>query len=358
MEQSKREAMGGSHEPQRLIASGTTKFIWDGQDVLLETDGNGNTQVTYTQTPDIYGQIVSQRRGNSTSFYHHDALGSTLALTDGNEAITDTYRFYAFGETLTSSGSTINPYQYVGNLGYYNEAALSLQYLRARYYQPTTGRFVSVDPIRDGVNWYVYVSNRPLTMADPSGLKKKPKPCQPEDPKRGCRLDLLSPFSYFMGSSSSWIKRLYIWCLYSVYSDLLMHIATEPGYPSTDCFALQWFKGYQVDPVWGRKDFNKWTLDGGRPYPYFEYFPNGVEWSDRPGVESRPLPLFVQGSHIMNLEFITCICSKVDHKVDPKPVLCFEWSLLISIDVGKCVLHTNTYSAPVRTTRYPEPCRR
>jgi len=136
---------------------------------LLETDGDGNTQVTYTQTPDIYGQIVSQRRDSTTTFYHHDALGSTLALTDGSEAITDTYRFYAFGETLTSSGTTTNPFQYVGNLGYYNEAALALQYLRARYYQPQTGRFVSADPIFS-VNLYTYAQNAPLTRFDPSGL--------------------------------------------------------------------------------------------------------------------------------------------------------------------------------------------
>ncbi len=65
---------------------------------------------------------------------------------------TNTYRHFAFGKSLTSSGTTVNNLRFVGNLGYYNESALSLQYLRARYYQPSTGRFVSVDPKRDGVN--------------------------------------------------------------------------------------------------------------------------------------------------------------------------------------------------------------
>ena len=45
-----------------MTSSGTTNFVWDGQDVLLETDVSNNTQVTYTQTPDIYGNLVSQRR--------------------------------------------------------------------------------------------------------------------------------------------------------------------------------------------------------------------------------------------------------------------------------------------------------
>ena len=149
----------------------TTKFIWDGQDVLLETDENGTTQVTYTQTPAVYGSMVSQRRDSITTFYHHDALGSTLALTNSSETVTDSYRFYAFGETLTSSGSTTNPFRYVGNLGYYNEGDISLQYLRARYYQPSTGRFVSVDLTRNGVNWYVYAHGNPVTEVDPSGLR-------------------------------------------------------------------------------------------------------------------------------------------------------------------------------------------
>jgi len=43
-----------------MTASATTNFIWDGQDVLLETNVSNNTQVTYTQTPDIYGVLISQ----------------------------------------------------------------------------------------------------------------------------------------------------------------------------------------------------------------------------------------------------------------------------------------------------------
>ncbi len=73
-----------------MTAAGTTNFIWDGQDVLLETDVSNNTQVTYTQTPNLYGDLVSQRRGDTISFYDHGALDSILTLTDTNGAITDT----------------------------------------------------------------------------------------------------------------------------------------------------------------------------------------------------------------------------------------------------------------------------
>ena len=151
-----------------MTAAATTNFIWDGQDVLLETDAGNTTQVTYTQTPNIYGDLVSQRRSTTTKYYHFDALGSTLALTDSGENVTDTYRYFAFGNSLTSSGNTTNNFRFVGNLGYYNESALSLQYLRARWYQSETGRFVSVDPVFS-VNVYIYAQNSPLTKSDPSG---------------------------------------------------------------------------------------------------------------------------------------------------------------------------------------------
>ncbi len=135
---------------QTVTAAGTTNFIWDGQDALMETDVSNNTQVTYTQTPNLYGNLVSQRRGATTKYYHFDALGSTVALTDSGENITDTYKYYAFGGSLASTGATTNNLRFVGNLGYYNEASLSLQYLRARYYQPGAGRFISLDPLPTG----------------------------------------------------------------------------------------------------------------------------------------------------------------------------------------------------------------
>ncbi|MBM3500427.1 MAG: hypothetical protein FJX74_17355, partial [Armatimonadetes bacterium] len=101
---------------KRQNGSGTTKHVWDDQQVLLETNGNGVTQARYTLAPFGYGDLVSMRRASTTSFYHSDALGSTRALTDGDEAVTDTYLYSAFGNLLASTGSTENPYRYIGEL--------------------------------------------------------------------------------------------------------------------------------------------------------------------------------------------------------------------------------------------------
>ena len=126
-------------------ASAVANFIWDGQKVLLETNAADSTVVQYALSRGPYGSLVSQRRGGASSFYHFDALGSTDRLTNAAGTATDSYTYYAFGEQRASSGSTTNPYRYVGRLGYYANGS-DLLYLRARYYGQTAGRFLSRDP--------------------------------------------------------------------------------------------------------------------------------------------------------------------------------------------------------------------
>ncbi|MBM3499050.1 MAG: RHS repeat-associated core domain-containing protein [Armatimonadetes bacterium] len=163
---------------KRQNGSGTAKYLWDEQQVLLETNGNGVTQARYTLAPLGYGDLVSMRRNGATSFCHFDAIGSTRALTDGDEAVTDTYLYSAFGNLLASTGSTENPYRYIGELGYQQETGLSGYYLRRRYYVHWLGRFLGKDPLRQGgENAYGYVNNRPTRGTDPGGLRSSAAHC-------------------------------------------------------------------------------------------------------------------------------------------------------------------------------------
>jgi len=166
-------------------STGTKKFVWEATEAadrsgrikaeggssayLAETDENNDTQVIYTNEPAYYGNLISQRRGSNTSYYHYEALGSTRELTDATEAITDTYLYDAWGVPLATVGSTINPFQYVGNVGYYFDPDTQDNYIRARIYRPTIGRWVSVDPLGfvDGANLYaaLFIPNQ----LDPSG---------------------------------------------------------------------------------------------------------------------------------------------------------------------------------------------
>jgi len=75
----------------------------------------------------------------------------------------------AFG--LRTGGAGGQPFRFAGAYGYQEDAS-GLKLLGHRYYDPSTGRFISSDPIRDGRNWYAYCDNSPLGSVDPTGLMR------------------------------------------------------------------------------------------------------------------------------------------------------------------------------------------
>ena len=91
---------GDGQRVQKIDSTGTTNHIWDGQNILLETDGNNIVQVMYTLEPAVYGNLVSQLRSETTSYHLFDGMGSTVQLTDNLGALTDCYVYDSFGNTL------------------------------------------------------------------------------------------------------------------------------------------------------------------------------------------------------------------------------------------------------------------
>jgi len=155
-----------------------TRFYYDTgaplYSYLFESDNAKNMTGAYTIDP--AGGLISQRRGGSTYYHLYDQLGSTRLLTDASQTVTDTYDYYAFGEVQSSSGSTTNPFKFVGRLGYYDDPSADLQYLRARYYAPAYGRFLSADPVGSAQPGYAYCRNGPSVRIDPSGQLGGPLP--------------------------------------------------------------------------------------------------------------------------------------------------------------------------------------
>jgi len=149
-------------------------YFWNPlkDNVAEEYDENGDTLATYTSEAGLYGDLISQHRGGATSYYHYDGQGNTTALTNETGAITDTYAYNAFGEITEQTGTTENPYRYVGEKGYQYNEETSDYYIRERVYEPAIARWLSADPIGydDSINRYLYGLNNAVCFVDPSGL--------------------------------------------------------------------------------------------------------------------------------------------------------------------------------------------
>ena len=122
----------------------------------------------------IHGHdLISQTRGGEQIFYHVDGLGSVRALTDAVGAVLSRYGYDAFGRMISQSGTTPNVHLFTGERF---DSELGMNYLRARYYDLSTGRFASVDPFEGlplapmTLHDYLYVNADPANFVDPTGM--------------------------------------------------------------------------------------------------------------------------------------------------------------------------------------------
>ncbi len=150
------------------VSGQTTNYTWDvnaGLPVVLQDGTN-----TY-----VYGlDLISSTDGSGVqTYFTYDGLGSTTDLTDGSGNAVATYSYDVFGAIRAQTGSSGNYWQFTGE---HRDTSENLYYLRARYYDPSTGRFLGQDPLRGSLrhpstqNRYAYVTNNPTNLVDPAGL--------------------------------------------------------------------------------------------------------------------------------------------------------------------------------------------
>jgi RHS repeat-associated protein len=156
----------------------TTYYVYNQDNVLQELDGSGAVLARYTS-----GEVdewLSQQRGGVTTFYHADALGSVIGLSDLSGNLAATYAYDPFGNSRGETGSVVNSYRFTGRA---DLGIAGVYDYRARLYSPALGRFLSKDPItaRTDPNPYLYVGNSPLSRTDPLGLLLWQKKRPPED---------------------------------------------------------------------------------------------------------------------------------------------------------------------------------
>ena len=134
--------------------------------VVGEFDSSGNVVANY-----VHGLGLESRVGaGSQTYYDFDAIGSVAGLTGGTGSYLNQYSYLPFGENLTTAETVANPFKYVGQWGVMAESN-GFDFMRARYYLPSTGTFISTDPIGlSRLGLYIYASNNPTQLIDPLGL--------------------------------------------------------------------------------------------------------------------------------------------------------------------------------------------
>ncbi len=153
---------------QRSSPSSTTRFVYDGADVMRDLDGTGATIADYLNGPGIDNKL-RQTVSGASSYLFADHLGTTRGLTDTNGSVSSSLAYDSFGNL--TSGSTASRYTYTSRE---IDTDTGLMYYPARWYDPAQARFVSEDPIglEGGINLYAYVANDSVNYTDPLGLKR------------------------------------------------------------------------------------------------------------------------------------------------------------------------------------------
>ena len=146
---------------KKVDSAGTANFKRLGAGVTAPVVDDGSA----TYTPGI-----SERRSGTTT-YLHAGLKTLDQRTNSSQANTGTKRYDAFGNVVSSTGSWASPWGYAGKFGYQSGDDAEIMLLGHRYYDASTGRFLSRDPAKHGRNWYGYCGNHPLGWVDPSGLR-------------------------------------------------------------------------------------------------------------------------------------------------------------------------------------------
>jgi RHS repeat-associated protein len=149
---------------ERYVGANSTKFTYDGDDVLLDVNSDGSF-VKYVNGLGIDDKIRQTVNGQA-QYFVQDHLGSTNALTDATGNVVSSATYDSFGN---ASGNLATRYGYTGRE---KDADTGLHYYRARWYDSNLGRFLSEDPIglSGGINQFGYVSGNPQNSSDPSGL--------------------------------------------------------------------------------------------------------------------------------------------------------------------------------------------
>ena len=167
---------------------------------VIDPVGYGNLAGKYDDAGDLvtgyshgYGLLAQYDDAGSDSFYTFNAIGSTIDLTGAAGASLNAYGYEPHGTCLLSLETVSNDFRFAGESGVVTDSS-GLGFMRSRYYEPTLGRFCSVDDygIASGdVNFYTYAHSNPSLNIDPDGHAMLPAAWFSQKPTVGFTLAFL-----------------------------------------------------------------------------------------------------------------------------------------------------------------------
>jgi RHS repeat-associated protein len=159
---------GDGKRASKTVGLTTTSYVYDANGSLPNVLTDGSRKYVYG----LGLAYATDTTGNVQAVYHADGLGSVRALTDASGNLVATYQTDPFGVPTQTQGSSSQPFGYTGQQ---QDAESSFVFLRARYYDPALGRFLSRDTVVGSVadplslNLFTYAQDNPVEFTDPSG---------------------------------------------------------------------------------------------------------------------------------------------------------------------------------------------
>ncbi len=157
----------------KRIDGNTIHEVYQGNKLIFEKNVTTGEKRSYVYAFGKYLARVDGAVDSTTAeryYYSTDNIGSVRVVTDKTGEVVWKGEYSAFGELITEERADQGFDADIIYAGHKLDDENGLYYAKMRYYDASTGRFTSIDPIRDGLNWYVYAGNNPIIYADPTGL--------------------------------------------------------------------------------------------------------------------------------------------------------------------------------------------